>query len=148
MPVPARGPQHVLLPCVDSVTGSSPDQPQVLWCVHIISASRVNNVIFHCLLLKMHRKRLKPEKHGKIIYVGGMNFPSCQTPARIYHGALQFGSLSNILKVCLCYSQRHREAEGYWEEWELLLVLEQERGKHNVKAPERLPPLNMENKGQ
>lgn len=96
----------------------------------------------------MHRKRLKPEKHGKIIYVGGMNFPSCQTPARIYHGALQFGSLSNILKVCLCYSQRHREAEGYWEEWELLLVLEQERGKHNVKAPERLPPLNMENKGQ
>lgn len=53
-----------------------------------------------------------------------MNFPSCQTAARIYHSALQFGSLSNVLKVCLCHTYRLGEAEGYWEEQELLLVLE------------------------
>lgn len=47
------------------VTASSPEHHQVLWRVCIISASQVNNVIFHCLLLKMHSKRLKPEKCRK-----------------------------------------------------------------------------------
>lgn len=47
------------------VMGCSLEHHQVLWLVRIISASQVNNVIFHCLLLKMHGKRLKPEKCRK-----------------------------------------------------------------------------------
>lgn len=38
---------------------SSPRHHWVLRLVRIISASRVNNVIFHCLLLKMHSKKAK-----------------------------------------------------------------------------------------
>lgn len=41
------------------VMASSPGHHWVLRLVRIISASQVNNVIFHCLLLKMHSKKAK-----------------------------------------------------------------------------------------
>lgn len=61
----AGAPARPVFPVFTLVTASSPEHRQVLWRVRIISASQVNNVIFHCLLLEMHSKRLKPEKCRK-----------------------------------------------------------------------------------